>query len=164
MVYQLTTLPFEQSFVYYGKQEKNVSKSVSARSRTRYIKYVPNECIRFPCYGQRYCQITAIDEYSRKRVLKIVKEKSSCETGKFLQSPEKKMGFKISIIRADNGTEFVNDEDQYNRTAKTSLDFKSPDRVVGEYFSKCNNVLTFKINVDFNQSIHIYFICVFCYN
>ena len=102
------------------------------------IKYVPNECIRFPCYGQRYCQITAIDEYSRKRVLKIVKEKSSCETGKFLQSPEKKMRFKISIIRADNGTEFVNDEDRYNRTAKTSLDFKSPDRIVGEYFSKCN--------------------------
>ena len=102
------------------------------------IKYVPNECIRFPCYGQRYCQITAIDEYSRKRVLKIVKEKSSCETGKFLQSPEKKMGFKISIIWADNGTEFVNDEDRYNRTAKTSLDFKSPDRIVGEYFSKCN--------------------------
>ena len=102
------------------------------------IKYVLNECIRFPCYGQRYCQITAIDEYSRKLVLKIVKEKSSCETGKFLQSPEKKMGFKISIIWADNGTEFVNDEDQYNRTAKTSLDFKSPDRIVGEYFSKCN--------------------------
>gem|GEM_PF-3858235 len=48
------------------------------------------------------------------------------------------MGFKISIIRVDNGTEFVNDEDRYNRTAKTSLDFKSPDRVVGEYFSKCN--------------------------
>ena len=160
------------------------------------IKYVPNECIRFPCYGQRYCQITAIDEYSRKRVLKIVKEKSSCETGKFLQSPEKKMGFKISIIRVDNGTEFVNYEDRtdksgrfrkiaeslgmrirrtrpyspwqngkaershredgkilygrkvftnetelkkqvrkhenrYNRTAKTSLDFKSPDRVAG---------------------------------
>ena len=129
-------------------------------------------------------------------VLKIVKEKSSCETGKFLQSPEKKMGFKISIIRADNGTEFVNYEDRtdksgrfrkvaeslgmrirrtrpyspwqngkaershredgkilygrkvftnetelkkqvrkhenrYNRTAKTSLDFKSPDRVAG---------------------------------
>ena len=121
---------------------------------------------------------------------------SSCETGKFLQSPEKKMGFKISIIRADNGTEFVNYEDRtdksgrfrkvaeslgmrirrtrpyspwqngkaershredgkilygrkvftnetelkkqvrkhenrYNRTAKTSLDFKSPDRVAG---------------------------------
>ena len=40
------------------------------------IKYVPQECIRFPCYGDKYYQITAIDEYSRKRVLKIVKEKS----------------------------------------------------------------------------------------
>ena len=113
-----------------------------------------------------------------------------------MQSPEKKMGFKISIIRVDNGTEFVNYEDRtdksgrfrkiaeslgmrirrtrpyspwqngkaershredgkilygrkvftnetelkkqvrkhenrYNRTAKTSLDFKSPDRVAG---------------------------------
>lgn len=167
------------------------------------IKYVPNECIRFPCYGDRYYQITAIDEYSRKRVLKIVKEKSTYETGKFLRSLEKEMGFPISIIQVDNGTEFVNDEDKtekigrfqriaaelgmkirrtrpyspwqngkvershredgkilygrkvfvsekdmkkqvkkhearYNRTAKTSLGFKSPDQVVAEYFSKCN--------------------------
>lgn len=27
---------------------------------------------------------------------------------------------------------------RYNRTAKTCLDFKSPDQVVTEYFSKCN--------------------------
>ncbi len=33
------------------------------------IKYVPNECIKFPCYGQQYYQITAIDEYSRRRIL-----------------------------------------------------------------------------------------------
>lgn len=38
------------------------------------IKYVPPECIKFPTYGERYYQITAIDEYSRKRILKIVKE------------------------------------------------------------------------------------------
>ncbi|KXB92148.1 hypothetical protein HMPREF3033_00780, partial [Veillonellaceae bacterium DNF00751] len=48
------------------------------------IKYVPDECIRFPSYGNRYYQITGIDEYSRKRVLKIVKEKSTYETGKYL--------------------------------------------------------------------------------
>ena len=34
------------------------------------IKYVPSECIKFPSYGNRYYQITGIDEYSRKRVLK----------------------------------------------------------------------------------------------
>lgn len=167
------------------------------------IKYVPNECIRFPCYGQQYYQITAIDEYRRKRVLKIVKEKSTYETGKFLMSLEKRMGFPIEIIQVDNGTEFVNDEektekkgrfqkiaeclgmqilrtrpyspwqngkvershredgkilygrkvfaserelkkqvqkheDRYNKTAKTCLNFKNPNQVVSEYFSKCN--------------------------
>lgn len=167
------------------------------------IKYVPAECIRFPSYGQRYYQITAIDEYSRKRVLKIVKEKSTYETGEFLKTLESKMGFSIKIIQVDNGREFINDENttdkigrfqkiaeslgmeikrtrpyspwqngkvershredgkilygrkvftsekelkkqvqkhenRYNNTAKTSLDFKSPNQVVSEYFSKCN--------------------------
>lgn len=81
------------------------------------IKYVPDECIRFPSYGNRYYQITGIDEYSRKRVLKIVKEKSTYETGKYLMELEEKMGFPIRMIQVDNGYEFVNDDD---RTAKDS--------------------------------------------
>ena len=167
------------------------------------IKYVPMECILFPCYGDRYYQITAIDEYSRKRVLKIVKEKSTYETSKFLRTLSERMGFKIHTIQVDNGPEFVNDNDKtdkesafervveqlnmqlrrtrpyspwqngkvershredgkilygrkiftseqelkeqvrkhqerYNRTAKTSLNFKSPNQIVSEYFSACN--------------------------
>ena len=167
------------------------------------IKYVPMECIRFPCYGQQYYQITAIDEYSRRRVLKIVKDKSTYETGEFLRNLETKMGFPIRIIQVDNGSEFVNDEnrtekkgrfqriaeslgmqirrtrpyspwqngkvershredgkilygrkvftsekelrkqvqkheERYNRTAKISLKFKSPDQMVTKYFSNCN--------------------------
>lgn len=170
------------------------------------IKYVPAECLRFPTYGERYYQITAIDEYSRKRVLKIVKEKSTYETTKFLEGLEEQMGFRIHWIQVDNGAEFVNDGDKtrkvsrfeaavnalgmklrrtrpyspwqngkvershredgkilynrkiftsekdlltqvekhqkrYNKTAKTSLGFKSPDQVVAEYLSKhpeCN--------------------------
>ena len=82
------------------------------------IKYVPKECIRFPSYGQQYYQITAIDEYSRRRVLKIVKEKSTYETGKFLKSPEKEMGFPIRIIQVDNGNEFVNDEDRTDKIGR----------------------------------------------
>ena len=31
---------------------------------------VLEECVRFPSYGDRYYQITAIDEYSRKRLEK----------------------------------------------------------------------------------------------
>ena len=60
------------------------------------IKYVPDECIRFPSYGNRYYQITGLDEYSRKRVLKIVKEKSTYETGKYLMELEEKNGISHS--------------------------------------------------------------------
>lgn len=35
---------------------------------------VPDECFRFPSYWNRYYQITGIAEYSRKRVVKIVKD------------------------------------------------------------------------------------------
>ena len=50
-------------------------------------------------------------------MLKIVKEKSIYETGKYLMELEEKMGFPIRMIQVDNGYEFVNDED---RTAKDS--------------------------------------------
>lgn len=62
------------------------------------IKYVPEECIKFPCYGHRYYQITGIDEYSRKK-LKIVKKKSAYEMRKYLMELEKEMGFQITTIR-----------------------------------------------------------------
>lgn len=167
------------------------------------IKYVPEECIKFPSYGNKYYQITGIDEYSRKRVLRIVKEKSTYETAKYLRSLEKNMGFPIKTIQVDNGQEFVHDKEEtekaslfekaakelgieivrirpyspwqngkvershredgkilygrknftsekelieqvskherrYNSTAKTSLNFKTPNQVVSDYFSKCN--------------------------
>lgn len=79
------------------------------------IKYVPAECIRFPSYGNRYYQITGIDEYSRKRVLKIVKEKSTYETCKYLEELENRMGFPICMIQVDNGSEFINDGDRTER-------------------------------------------------
>jgi IS30 family transposase len=170
------------------------------------IKYVPQECVKFPAYGDRFYQITAIDEYSRKRVLEIVKEKSTFETTRFIKHLEERMGFKIRTIQVDNGHEFVNDNDKtskdsafekavaalgmelrrtrpyspwqngkvershredgkilygrkvftsekelrrqvskhearYNKTAKTVLNFKSPNQIVEEYFSKCNTCL-----------------------
>lgn len=170
------------------------------------IKYVPQKCLKFPTYGDRFYQITAIDEYSRKRVLAIVKEKSTFETTRFIKHLEERMGFKIRTIQVDNGHEFVNDNDKtskdsafekavaalgmelrrtrpyspwqngkvershredgkilygrkvftsekelrrqvskhearYNKTAKTVLNFKSPNQIVEEYFSKCNTCL-----------------------
>ncbi|HKK95189.1 MAG TPA: DDE-type integrase/transposase/recombinase [Anaerovoracaceae bacterium] len=112
-------------------RKKGYKKTVSKRkSYTRYegldgaypgdkvqidIKYVPEEDIRFPAYGERYYQITAIDEYSRKRALKIVNEKSTHETKKFLKELEGRMGFPIKMIQVDNGTDFVNDEEKTYR-------------------------------------------------
>lgn len=72
------------------------------------IKYVPQECIGFNSYGKRYYQITAIDEFTRKRIMSIVDEKTVTHTSKFLMSLEKKMGFKIVTIQTDNGPEFIN--------------------------------------------------------
>ena len=86
------------------------------------IKYVPAEDIRFPAYGKKYYQITAIDEYSRKRVLKVVDEKSTYETKKFLEELEARMGFPIRMIQVDNGPEFVNDGE---RTSKINVFEKS---------------------------------------
>ena len=79
------------------------------------IKYVPQECIMFSSYGKKYYQITAIDEYSRMRVLEIVEEKSTYETGKFLDELESKFGFPIQTIQVDNGYEFVNDKEVTNK-------------------------------------------------
>ena len=75
------------------------------------IKYVPRECINFENYGKRYYQITAIDEYSRKRVLEIVDEKSVYNTTKFVATLERKIGFEIKTIQTDNGAEFVDATD-----------------------------------------------------
>lgn len=39
------------------------------------IKYVPKKCLIFDTMDKKYYQITAIDEFSRKRVLDVVDEK-----------------------------------------------------------------------------------------
>ena len=76
------------------------------------VKYVLIECIGFQSNYDRYYQITAIDLYSRKRVLKQVNEHSSYETSKMLKTLEKEFGFKIKTIQTDNGREFCNDREQ----------------------------------------------------
>lgn len=89
------------------------------------IKYVPEECVRLPSYGDEYYQIIAIDECSRKSVLKIVKEKSTYETSEYLLELEENMGFKINTIQVDNGYEFVNDAEKTNRKTRFQIVAKS---------------------------------------
>ena len=74
------------------------------------MKYVPLECIGFKSNYGRYYPITAIDLYSRKRVLKLVNEHNTYETSKMLKNLEKKFGFKIKTVQTDNGREFCNDK------------------------------------------------------
>lgn len=73
---------------------------------------MPVECIGFQSNYDRYYQITAIDLYSRKRVLKLVNEYSSYETSKMLKTLEKEFGFKIKTIQTNNGREFCNEREQ----------------------------------------------------
>lgn len=72
------------------------------------VKYVPQGCIGFKTLGKRFYQITAIDLFSRNRVLEIIDEHSSYGLAKFTLNLEKRFGFKINIIQTDNGSEFVN--------------------------------------------------------
>ena len=65
------------------------------------IKYVSRKCIEENPNETQYYQITAIDEYSRKRVAAIVDEKSVTHTSEFLLTLESKMGFKINTVQTD---------------------------------------------------------------
>ncbi len=61
------------------------------------VKYVPNECIGFASNHSRYYQITAIDEYSRKRYMELVDENSTYTTSRFLKRLEDNLGFKVKL-------------------------------------------------------------------
>jgi transposase InsO family protein len=82
------------------------------------VKYVPNECIGFASNHSRYYQITAIDEYSRKRYMEIVEENSTYTTSNFVKRLEDGLGFKIKLVQTDNGLEFVNDPDKTSKKSR----------------------------------------------
>ena len=109
----------EKKEIRKQKKEKKVIKATRPGEQVQVdIKYVPLECIGFKSEVDRYYQITGIDVYTRKRILKIVKEKSTYETSNYLNILEKEMGFKIKQIQTDNGLEFTNDQDRTNRKSR----------------------------------------------
>ena len=73
-------------------------------------KYVPMKCLtkELKEQGERYFQYTAIDEYTRMRVLWFAKEHSTYESSQFIDEIIKKFPFKIEEIQTDNGFEFTN--------------------------------------------------------
>lgn len=101
------------------KKRRSYPKSNYKKKTTSYpgervqidVKFVPNECIGFASHHSRYYQITAIDEFSRKRHLELVNENNTYTTSEFLSRLENKLGFKIELVQTDNGFEFVNNHD-----------------------------------------------------
>ena len=78
------------------------------------LNYVHREFLLFDTQDKKYYQITAIDEYSRKRILEIVDEKSVTNTSRFVKRLQNALGLKINTIQTDNGPEFVNNQTDTN--------------------------------------------------
>ena len=89
--------PYEE-MKYPGERVQIDVKYVPAKSLTKEVKEKE----------RRYYQYTAIDEYTRQRVLWASKEHSTYASTEFLKIIKKKFKYKIECIQTDNGTEFTN--------------------------------------------------------
>lgn len=74
------------------------------------VKYVPSNCLSKELreQGEKYYQYTAIDEYTRQRVLWASKEHSTYASAQFIDIVIGKFKYKIKCIQTDNGAEFTN--------------------------------------------------------
>ena len=74
------------------------------------VKYVPAKSLTKEVKEKdgRYYQYTAIDEYTRQRVLWASKEHSTYASVEFLRVIKKKFKYRIECIQTDNGAEFTN--------------------------------------------------------
>lgn len=90
------------------------------------VKYVPRKSLTKEVIEQegRYYQYTAIDEYTRKRVLWASKEQSTSASAEFVDIIIKKFPFKIECIQTDNGFEFTNRLHPFNTKRKTMFEKK----------------------------------------
>lgn len=116
MVRQISKMPKEKRKLRngYSKHEEIKGKYPGDKVQVD-IKYVPNTCLMFDTKDKKYYQITAIDEYSRKRILEIVDEKSVTNTSRYAKLLENRLGLKINTIQTDNGPEFVNNQIETNK-------------------------------------------------
>ena len=89
--------PYEQ-MRYPGERIQIDVKYVPGKSLTDEVKEVDG----------RYYQYTAIDEYTRKRVLWASKEQTTSASAEFVKVVMRKFKFKIECIQTDNGFEFTN--------------------------------------------------------
>jgi IS30 family transposase len=115
MVKQIGKIPKEKVKIRKGyTKHKEIRGEYPGDKVQIDIKYVPKECLKFDTQDKKYYQITAIDEFSRKRILEIVDEKSVTNTSRFIRTLEEKIGLKINTVQTDNGPEFVNNQIETN--------------------------------------------------
>ena len=90
------------------------------------VKYVPKKSLTKEVIEKdgRYYQYTAIDEYTRKRVLWASKEQSTSASTEFLEIVLKKFPFKVECIQTDNGFEFTNRLNWQGTKKKTMFEKK----------------------------------------
>ncbi len=90
------------------------------------VKYVPGKSLTKEVkeLDGRYYQYTAIDEYTRRRVLWASKEQSTSASAEFVDILIKKFPFKVECIQTDNGFEFTNILNLYETKKKTMFEKK----------------------------------------
>lgn len=88
------------------------------------VKYVPTNCLTKEQQemGEKYYQYTALDEYTRQRVLWASKEHNTYASTKFLEVVINKFNYPIECIQTDNGGEFTNRLMPHNKGKKTMFE------------------------------------------
>ena len=74
------------------------------------VKYVPRKCMskELQEQGIKFYQYTAIDEYTRKRIMWYTEEHSTYMSSEFVKKVIREFPFKVECIQTDNGFEFTN--------------------------------------------------------
>ena len=90
------------------------------------VKYVPKNCLIQEIKETEggYYQYTAIDEYTRQRVLWASKEHSTYASKEFLERVVRKFKYQIECIQTDNGFEFTNRLNRHMSWKKTLFEDK----------------------------------------
>ncbi len=88
------------------------------------VKYVPRGSMskELQEMEEKYYQYTAIDEYTRQRILWASKEHSTYASTQFLEIIIKKFRYKIERVQTDNGFEFTNRLNSHKAKEKTMFE------------------------------------------
>lgn len=90
------------------------------------VKYVPTNCLckELQELGESYYQYTAIDEFTRQRVLWASKEHNTYASTQFINIVLKTFKYPVYCIQTDNGGEFTNRLNANNSDKKTMFEMK----------------------------------------